>query len=106
MAGGGFAIDPSSLQAAASQVEGISGELAAAASTVGSAIAAGAGAIGNDSQGLQFAARFNPDADALRRALDTMSGQLMPGVEAALRWMASSYQGADQAGQARGGRAG
>ena len=99
--GNQFQVDVASLRTAGPRFSAESEALAQALSQLQSRLEGLAGMCGDDDQGHQFAATYNPTAAQLQH----MFGQMAEGlgkVGAALPTMADNYERADTASQARG----
>jgi uncharacterized protein YukE len=99
--GNQFKVDVDSLRTAGPRFSAESESLAHALSQLQSRLAGLSGMCGDDDQGHQFAAKYNPMAAQLQH----MVGQMADGlgkVGTALPTMADNYERADSASKARG----
>lgn len=97
-----FKVDTASLRAAGSQFDAQSEALSRALAQLHSALAGVSGAIGDDDQGHQFAAQYNPSSARIQEALQQMVTGLGR-VGQAFPVMADNYDHADASSQVRRG---
>lgn len=94
-------VDPNSIRQAGSQFSTASGDLDAALSRLRGALNGLGDVCGDDDQGRQFAAAYDPNHKTIDQALLNMARGLGD-IATALDAMASNYEGSDRASTVRG----
>ena len=99
---GSFSVDPERLRQAGWQLELEARALAAALGRLEGRLASLGDVCGGDQPGRAFAAGYEPRAELVERALQSMV-QGLKGVDHGLRQMADAYEGSDASSRVSGG---